>query len=50
MTALMFKPGAKYRTKSDIVAQIIAVAKDKPVAKIGIPHNCFFLCYDYLNE
>jgi predicted transcriptional regulator len=45
----MFKQGTKYRTKSDILAQIIAVAKDKPVTKTRISYDCF-LSYDYLNE
>ena len=45
----MFKPGAKYRTRSDIMAQIIGVAKDKSVTKTRISYDCF-LSYDYLNE
>jgi predicted transcriptional regulator len=45
----MVKPRAKYRTKSDIMAQIISVAKDMPVTKTRISYDCF-LSYDYLNE
>ena len=45
----MFKAGSKYRTRSDIMAQIIAIAKDKPVTKTRISYDCF-LSYDYLNE
>ena len=49
MIALTFKPGTKYRTKSDILAQIISIAKEKPVTKTRIAYDCF-LSYDYLNE
>ena len=34
----------------DILAQIIAVAIDKPVIKTGILYDCFSVHYDYLNE
>ena len=49
MIASMFKPGTKYHTKSDILAQIISVAKEEPVTKTRIAYDCF-LSYDYLNE
>jgi len=45
----MIEPRAKYRTRSDILAQIIAVAKEKPATKTRISYDCF-LSYDFLNE
>ena len=35
--------------KIDIFAQIIGIAKDKPVTKTRISYDCF-LSYDFLNE
>ena len=43
------KSHAKYRTKPDVLAQIIGIVKDKPVTKTKISYDCF-LSYEYLNE
>jgi predicted transcriptional regulator len=37
------------RSKTDILAQIIGAARDKPVTKTRIAYDCF-LSYDLLNE
>jgi predicted transcriptional regulator len=39
----------RYRTKNDIIARIIEVAKERPVTKTRIAYDCF-LSYDLLNE
>ena len=39
----------RYRTKNDIIAKIIEVAKERPVTKTRIAYDCF-LSYDLLNE
>jgi predicted transcriptional regulator len=37
------------RTRTDIIARIIEVAKERPVTKTRIAYDCF-LSYDLLNE
>jgi predicted transcriptional regulator len=39
----------RVRTKTDIIARIIEVAKERPVTKTRIAYDCF-LSYDLLNE
>jgi predicted transcriptional regulator len=39
----------RYRTRTDIIARIIEVAKERPVTKTRIAYDCF-LSYDLLNE
>jgi predicted transcriptional regulator len=42
-------PSSIVRTKTDITAKIIEVAKERPVTKTRIAYDCF-LSYDLLNE
>ena len=42
-------PSSIVRTKNDIIAKIIEVAKERPVTKTRIAYDCF-LSYDLLNE
>jgi predicted transcriptional regulator len=42
-------PSSIVRTKKDIIAKIIEVAKERPVTKTRIAYDCF-LSYDLLNE
>jgi predicted transcriptional regulator len=42
-------PSSNVRTKNDIIAKIIEVAKERPVTKTRIAYDCF-LSYDLLNE
>ena len=42
-------PSSIVRTKNDIIARIIEVAKERPVTKTRIAYDCF-LSYDLLNE
>jgi predicted transcriptional regulator len=39
----------RHRTRTDILAQVIEVAKGKPVTKTRIAYDCF-LSYDLLQE
>ena len=42
-------PSSIVRTRTDIIARIIEVAKERPVIKTRIAYDCF-LSYDLLNE
>ena len=42
-------PSSIVRTRTDIIARIIEVAKERPVTKTRIAYDCF-LSYDLLNE
>jgi predicted transcriptional regulator len=42
-------PSSIVRTKNDIIARIIEVAKERPVTKTRIAYDCF-LSYDLLSE
>jgi predicted transcriptional regulator len=42
-------PSSIVRTRTDIIARIIEVAKGRPVTKTRIAYDCF-LSYDLLNE
>jgi predicted transcriptional regulator len=42
-------PSSIVRTRTDIIARIIEVAKGSPVTKTRIAYDCF-LSYDLLNE
>jgi predicted transcriptional regulator len=42
-------PSSIVRTRTDILARIIEVAKERPVTKTRIAYDCF-LSYDLLNE